>query len=201
LAERLRRYERRAIEATIEIFREAVIATAGGVVSDTATFDLPLGHCTTVWLRTAPQDRMQRVMAQGDIRPIEAREEAMEDLRPMLAGREAFYAKADVCIDTSAQPQSETFLLLRAQVRAALGLAPWGTSAAHGDARKRAAPARATMCIGGLAVRHDEVLCYFGRAAGSPPEKEDLSCPTRRASTSRLLRSATGTGSSASTVR
>jgi XRE family transcriptional regulator, aerobic/anaerobic benzoate catabolism transcriptional regulator len=119
-----RRYERRAIEETIEIRHDAVIATAGGVVSDAATFDLLLERCTTVWLRAAPEDHVKRVVAQSDIRPVEAREEAIEDLRTILAHREAFYTKADLRIDTSAQPLTETFLLLRAQVRAALGLAP-----------------------------------------------------------------------------
>ena len=51
-----------------------------------------------------------------------ASREAMEDLRSILAGRAAFYSKADMHIDTSAQPLMETFEILRAQVRDALGL-------------------------------------------------------------------------------
>ena len=46
-----RRYERRALEEAIQIYPEAVIATPGGLVSDAATFNLLLAHCTTVWLR------------------------------------------------------------------------------------------------------------------------------------------------------
>ena len=46
----------------------------------------------------------------------------MEDLRSILAGRAAFYSKADMYIDTSAQPLAETFEILRAQVREAIGL-------------------------------------------------------------------------------
>jgi len=117
-----RRYERRAIEEAVEQYAEAVIATAGGMVSDLASFNLLLAHCTTVWLRAEPEDHMKRVVAQGDMRPMAASEEAMEDLRTILAGREAFYAKADLRIDTSAQPLAETFLLLRAEAREALGL-------------------------------------------------------------------------------
>jgi XRE family aerobic/anaerobic benzoate catabolism transcriptional regulator len=49
-----RRYERRALEETIRIYREAVIATPGGIVSDPATFNLLLAHCTTVWLQADP---------------------------------------------------------------------------------------------------------------------------------------------------
>ncbi|HUB12052.1 MAG TPA: helix-turn-helix transcriptional regulator [Acetobacteraceae bacterium] len=117
-----RRYERRAIEEAIGIYPEAVIATAGGMVSDLASFNLMLAQCTTVWLRAEPEDHMKRVVAQGDMRPMAASVEAMEDLRTILAGREALYAKADLRIDTSAQPLAETFLRLRAAVRNTLGL-------------------------------------------------------------------------------
>ena len=51
-----------------------------------------------------------------------ASREAMADLRGILAAREAFYAKADLRVDTSAQPLAETFIVLSGQVRAALGL-------------------------------------------------------------------------------
>ncbi len=115
-----RRYERRALEEAIQIHPEAVIATPGGVVSDAATFNLLLTHCTTVWLRAAPEDHMQRVRAQGDLRPMAASAEAMEDLKGILATRTPFYAKAELRLDTSAQPLAETFAALRGIVREAL---------------------------------------------------------------------------------
>ena len=65
---------------------------------------------------------MARVAAQGDLRPMAASAEAMEDLKSILAGRAAFYSKADLRVDTSAQPLLETFQILRAEVREALGL-------------------------------------------------------------------------------
>ncbi|MDH4392909.1 MAG: helix-turn-helix transcriptional regulator [Aquabacterium sp.] len=117
-----RRYERRALEEAIQIYPEAVIATPGGLVSDAATFNLLLSHCTTVWLKAAPEDHMARVAAQGDLRPMAASREAMSDLRQILAGRSAFYGKADMTVDTSAAPLDATFALLRQQVRAALQL-------------------------------------------------------------------------------
>jgi XRE family aerobic/anaerobic benzoate catabolism transcriptional regulator len=117
-----RRYERRALEEAIQIYPEAVIATPGGLVSDAATFNLLLAHCTTVWLQADAQDHMKRVTAQGDLRPMAASREAMDDLKRILAGRAAFYAKADLRLDTSAQPLAQTFVALRAMVRAALGV-------------------------------------------------------------------------------
>ena len=117
-----RRYERRALEETIQIYPEAVIATPGGLVSDPATFNLLLAHCTTVWLQADPQDHMARVAAQGDLRPMAGNKEAMEDLKVILAGRAAFYSKAEFRLDTSAQPLEPTFLKLREIVRQALAV-------------------------------------------------------------------------------
>ena len=117
-----RRYERRALEEAVQIYPEAVIATPGGIVSDAATFNQLLQHCTTVWLQADPEDHMKRVTAQGDLRPMAASREAMADLKGILAGRAAFYSKADLRLDTSAQPLEPTFAALRAMVRQALQL-------------------------------------------------------------------------------
>lgn len=115
-----RRYERRALEEAIQIYPEAVIATPGGIVSDPATFNLLLAHCTTVWLQASPEDHMQRVVAQGDTRPMKASREAMEDLKQILAGRAAFYSKAEFHVDTSARNLEASFAELRRVVRQAL---------------------------------------------------------------------------------
>ena len=117
-----RRYERRALEEAIQIYPEAVIATPGGLVSDPATFNLLLAHCTTVWLHADPEDHMKRVAAQGDMRPMADSKEAMEDLKRILAGRAPFYSKAEFRLDTSAQPLQATFAALRDVVRRALRL-------------------------------------------------------------------------------
>jgi XRE family aerobic/anaerobic benzoate catabolism transcriptional regulator len=117
-----RRYERRALEEAIQIYPEAVIATPGGIVSDVATFNQLLAHCTTVWLQADPEHHMKRVIAQGDMRPMAASSEAMADLKSILAGRAAFYSKAELHVNTSAQPLEETFRELRRVVREALRL-------------------------------------------------------------------------------
>ena len=115
-----RRYERRALEEAIQIYPEAVIATPGGLVSDAANFNLLLAHCTTVWLQARPEDHMKRVIAQGDMRPMGNSREAMDDLKGILAGRAAFYAKAELRLDTSAAPLEATLQALRRLVRQAL---------------------------------------------------------------------------------
>ncbi|HEY2257637.1 MAG TPA: helix-turn-helix transcriptional regulator [Variovorax sp.] len=115
-----RRYERRALEEAVQIYAEAVIATPGGIVSDPATFNQLLAHCTTVWLQAAPEEHMGRVAAQGDTRPMAASKEAMDDLRRILSGRAAFYSKADLSVDTSGHDLAQSFALLRDAVREAM---------------------------------------------------------------------------------
>jgi len=111
-----RRYERRALEEAVQIYSDVVIATPGGIVSDPATFNELLSHCTTVWLQARPEEHMGRVVAQGDTRPMAANPEAMDDLRRILDGRSAFYSKADHLLDTSGQSLEQSLEQLRAQL-------------------------------------------------------------------------------------
>ena len=116
-----RRYERRALQEAIELYPDAVIATPGGIVSDPATFGLLLANCYTVWLQASPEAHMQRVVAQGDLRPMAGNagnDEAMDDLRRILAGRAAFYGKADLSFDTSGLSLAEAYQRLGGLLRA-----------------------------------------------------------------------------------
>ena len=119
-----RRYERRALEESIQIYPEAVIATPGGLVSDPASFSLLLAHCSTLWLQADPADHLRRVTAQGDLRPMAASKEALQDLKNILDGRQSFYSKAQFAVNTSAQDLEATFELLRDTVRGYLQIAP-----------------------------------------------------------------------------
>ena len=83
-------------------------------MTEPTTFSLLLAHCFTVWLRATPDEHMKRVIAQGDMRPMAGNAEAMEDLKRILASREAAYARADVDFDTSDKPLAESYLALRA---------------------------------------------------------------------------------------
>ncbi|HWI12176.1 MAG TPA: helix-turn-helix transcriptional regulator [Burkholderiaceae bacterium] len=115
-----RRYENRAMEETIQRHPRAVIATPGGIVSDPATFNLLLAHCYTVWVRATPEEHMNRVLAQGDTRPMAGSNgdrEAMSDLRRILESRAAFYSKADAVFDTSGMSPDAALAGLRAQLQ------------------------------------------------------------------------------------
>ena len=116
-----RRYERRALEDTIQRYPRAVIATPGGIVSDPATFNLLLAHCYSVWLRASPEEHMSRVLAQGDTRPMSGSSgssEAMNDLRRILESRAAFYSKADQVLDTNDMSLAEAFAGLKERLGA-----------------------------------------------------------------------------------
>ena len=91
-------------------------------MSDPATFNELLTHCTSVWLKADAEDHMNRVIAQGDMRPMSSSKMAMDDLRAILSGRDAIYSRANYTLDTSAQPLEETYRLLLAIVKEALSI-------------------------------------------------------------------------------
>jgi len=115
-----RRYERRALERVIETQPAAVIATGGSLVSEPGTFDLLLNACYTIWIKAAPDEHMERVIEQGDMRPMAGNTEAMEDLRRILSEREPLYSKADAVVDTAGRGQDDSIVELR-RVIAAIG--------------------------------------------------------------------------------
>ncbi len=107
-----RRYERRALLRIAEDHPDGVVMTTGGsIVSERDTFDLLQSHFWCVWLKASPEEHMSRVVAQGDMRPFDAGDnakggatrEALDDIRRILASREALYARADAVVDTAAR--------------------------------------------------------------------------------------------------
>ena len=96
-----RRLERETLEAVIAEGKPMVLATGGGLVTAPDTLALLRRAATTVWLRATPEDHWNRVVRQGDRRPMTDHPQAMADLRALLADREALYASADHTIETS----------------------------------------------------------------------------------------------------
>jgi XRE family aerobic/anaerobic benzoate catabolism transcriptional regulator len=109
-----RRLERAALERLVGEDLRAVIATGGGIVAEPATFSLLLDTCVTIWLRASPQEHMQRVIDQGDTRPMRDNKRAMDDLRAILESREKLYARADFTVDGSGRTVDETLRALLA---------------------------------------------------------------------------------------
>jgi XRE family transcriptional regulator, aerobic/anaerobic benzoate catabolism transcriptional regulator len=108
-----RRFEGRCLNRIIKEYPRAVLSVGGGVVSEASTYDFLLANCFTVWLKASPSEHMQRVIAQGDMRPMAESHEAMEDLKRILSGREPQYRKADATVDTSGISIDASFARLR----------------------------------------------------------------------------------------
>ena len=97
-----RRQERLALEHLLEQGEPLVLATGGGIVTEPATFELLRKHAHTVWLKAQPQDHWSRVVAQGDMRPMQGDDdEAYLHLVSILEERERLYEQAHVTVETS----------------------------------------------------------------------------------------------------
>ncbi len=79
-----------------------VVAVGGGIVTDDQSFQALRARTRTVWLKAAPEDHWQRVIAQGDTRPMADNEQAFADLRRILAERDPLYRQSEIVVDTSA---------------------------------------------------------------------------------------------------
>lgn len=102
-----RRFERRCLDDLLSEQKRFVVATGGSLVSEPATYERLLTSCYTVWLRANPREHMQRVIAQGDMRPMAKNPEAMSDLERILEEREELYKRADASVDTSGKSVEE----------------------------------------------------------------------------------------------
>lgn len=112
-----RRLERRCLEQVLQQNPKFVMATGGSLVSEPETFERLLTMCYTVWLRASPEEHMQRVLAQGDVRPMADNRESMSDLRRILSVREPLYRMADATVNTSGHGLGESFKTLLKTVR------------------------------------------------------------------------------------
>lgn len=95
-----RRLEREALRALFAAHDHAVVATGGSIVTDEETYALLREHATTVWLQATPESHWERVVAQGDRRPMQNRANAKNELRALLRERGERYARAEIVLDT-----------------------------------------------------------------------------------------------------
>src|SRR6478735_6693197 len=108
-----RRHERACLERVVKDNEAAVIATAGGIVSNPETYAFLLRHAHTVWISARPDEHMSRVMRQGDFRPMAHNRQAMTDLVTILESRRADYARAEATLDTAGDSIEQSFSKLR----------------------------------------------------------------------------------------
>ena len=105
-----RRSEYEALDYVLDHFPQAVIEAGGSLVTQADTYQKLLHHYHTIWLKAKPEDHMQRVVAQGDLRPMQGNvEAAMDDLKRILAEREKEYLTAHYVLDTTGRSIDSCF--------------------------------------------------------------------------------------------
>lgn len=95
-----RRLEAEALERVLSEGERFVLATGGSIVTSPETFARLRRACHTVWLRAPSEVHYERVLQQGDRRPMAGRPRALEELKALLAEREPLYSRCEVQIDT-----------------------------------------------------------------------------------------------------
>ncbi len=113
-----RRLERSALESVLGEAQGCVIATGGGIVTSEETFALLKAKSTTIWLRASADDHWNRVVQQGDRRPMSGHPQAMAELRRLLTARRNLYRTARHTVDTSSLTPDEVAGRIDALTRA-----------------------------------------------------------------------------------
>ena len=103
-----RRLERETLARVLRDEPSGILATGGGIVSAPDSLALLRSHCATVWLRATPGEHMERVLQQGDQRPVRGRANAMAELRTLLRSREHLYRQAQLHVSTSGKTIPDT---------------------------------------------------------------------------------------------
>jgi XRE family transcriptional regulator, aerobic/anaerobic benzoate catabolism transcriptional regulator len=96
-----RRIEREVLTQLLSDPRPMVLATGGSIVNDPTNYELLRSRCRTIWLAARAEDHWNRVVAQGDQRPMAENPHAFAELRALLAARDRLYARADHTIETT----------------------------------------------------------------------------------------------------
>lgn len=97
-----RRLETATLRSVLEAKKPSVLATGGGIVTNPDAWDLLRRESRVVWLKAKPEDHWERVVKQGDRRPMRGSPRAKAELRSILRAREPIYRTADHVADTSA---------------------------------------------------------------------------------------------------
>jgi XRE family aerobic/anaerobic benzoate catabolism transcriptional regulator len=99
--EAYRRHQREVLESWLKQHGSGVLAPGGSIVSDDPAWNRLRGTCRTVWLRAEPHEHWQRVVDQGDLRPMRENPRAMAELEAIFAARVPRYSLADKTVLTS----------------------------------------------------------------------------------------------------
>ncbi len=96
-----RRLEGEVLEELQQQNFSAIIATGGSIVTHPQHYALLKAMSYTIYLEASAEEHMNRVIAQGDQRPMRDHPKAMSELKKLLASRAPLYQKADFHLLTS----------------------------------------------------------------------------------------------------
>lgn len=98
----VRALEARVLDELLDAENACILAAGGGIVTQPESFARLRSRAVTVWLRASPQAHWDRVIAQGDLRPMANRSRARAELEALYTARAPLYAKAQLVVDTDA---------------------------------------------------------------------------------------------------
>ena len=99
-----RALEAEAVTRVLQTYDKLILAVAGGIVAEPATYAQVLARFHTVWIRTSAAEHMARVRAQGDLRPMAGNPAAMDQLKHFLTARTPQYQQAQAQVNTASKP-------------------------------------------------------------------------------------------------
>lgn len=113
-----RQLEREALRRVLD-GTPLVLATGGSIVSDRDSYAFLRQRARTVWLRARAEDHWERVIRQGDRRPMAENPHAFAQLRELMAARESLYATAHHVVETSGRSLDQVVEAVRQAVASA----------------------------------------------------------------------------------
>jgi XRE family aerobic/anaerobic benzoate catabolism transcriptional regulator len=102
-----RRMEREVLRTVLHSGTPVVLATGGSIVTHPENYALLSERAKTIWLKADAKDHWNRVVDQGDRRPMAQNPQAFTELKALLAARAPLYAAADHVVDTSNRRPSD----------------------------------------------------------------------------------------------
>ncbi|RLA03378.1 MAG: transcriptional regulator [Gammaproteobacteria bacterium] len=104
-----RRLEGDALYETLNQYDSCCIEAGGSIVSEANELNILLTSSLVIWVKASPQEHMDRVIAQGDMRPMAGNQHAMSDLEQILAERNPYYEQAHAILDTSGKTVEQSY--------------------------------------------------------------------------------------------
>jgi len=108
-----RRLEFQVINNLLKKNKKLIVLTGGSIVSEIETYNFVLENFYTIWIKAKPEEHMNRVIKQGDLRPMGSNPKAMDDLNSILEERKNLYLQADAIVNTENKNKNDSYKELK----------------------------------------------------------------------------------------